>query len=134
MPEVLQTCPTAEMAVCMQGIKYWIWSPLAVRQAAARAVASPTSTTRADSTELVFEHGASLSAADPPVPPSVFLPHALGPAPVKAAAAADESSKEHASVPRQLLRHIMRRPSLDFKVRRSASPMPSPGLPTQRNG
>ena len=100
----------------MQGIKYWIWSPLAVREAASKAVASPTSTSRATSSELVFKHGASLSSADPPCPPSVFLPHALGPAPAEAGA--DQSSKEHASMPRQLLRHIMSRPSLDFKVRR----------------
>lgn len=106
------TC-SADVAM-LQGIKYWIWSPLAVREAAAKAVASPAGVARATSSELVFRHGASLSAADPPRPPSAFLPHAQQAGATRPGA--DDSSEEHASLPRQLLRHIMRRPSLDFKV------------------
>ncbi len=107
----------------MQGIKYWIWSPLAVREAAAEVVASPTTPARATSAELVFKHGRPLTSDDPPIPPSVFLPEASATSAAGTANASTsgdgEKAEKHASLPRQLLRHIMSRPSLDFKVRHS---------------
>lgn len=108
----------AHWCPCVQGIRYWMWSPLAYREVAAEALAGSASTARATSSELVFKQGAHLASDLLAYLPNGILHNGDEAGYLYASKAKQPQNGEApASLPMHLYRHLTRRPSLDFRVR-----------------